>query len=238
MDVRAVVFDLDGTLVDSRRDLAAAVNAVRRERGLDPLPVERVVTFVGEGSRALVRRSLPETVDGPDFEAAFRRFLERYDDLCLEETRPYPGIEGLLDSLTGRYPLAVLTNKPERHTRKILAGLGLCRWLRFALGGDSLAVRKPHPAPLLETARRLGAEPTRVLLVGDSATDAETARRAGVPVVLVRWGFGRAEELEGFDAVLRPDHPREIQSFLGAGEDGPDSRDDPASGVGRRRKRL
>lgn len=237
MDIRAVVFDLDGTLVDSRRDLAAAVNSVRRERGLEPLPVARVVTFVGEGARKLVRRSLPESVDGPAFESAFERFLECYYHRCLDETRPYPGIESLLDALAGRYPLAVLTNKPERHTRKILAGLGLCRWLRFALGGDSLAVRKPDPGPLLETARRLGAEPPRVLMVGDSATDAETARRAGAPAVLVRWGFGRTEDLEGFDAVLRPAHPREVLGFLRAGDD-PDAAEAPPTGVGRRRGRL
>ncbi|MFP3940383.1 MAG: HAD-IA family hydrolase [Thermoanaerobaculia bacterium] len=232
------MFDLDGTLVDSRRDLAASVNAVRRELGLEPLPVERVVAFVGEGARKLVRRSLPETVDGAPFESAFERFLECYYHRCLEETRTYSGIEGLLDALAGRYPLAVLTNKPERHTRKILAGLGLCRWLRFAVGGDSLAARKPDPVPLLETARRLGAEPSRVLLVGDSSTDAETARNAGVPAVLVRWGFGRPEELDAFDAVLRPTHPREILSFLGAGGESPESGRDSPPGAGRRRQRL
>lgn len=212
----AIAFDLDGTLVDSRHDLASAVNVVRGELGLEPLPLERVVAFVGHGARVLVRRSLPATVAGDDFEAAFGRFLELYYERCLDETRPYPGVEAMLEALAERFPLAVVTNKPERHTRKVLEGLGLARRLRFALGGDSLAARKPEPEPLLEAARRLGVEPARLLYVGDSAIDGETAARAGAPAALVAWGFGSAEELVEHPAVARPESPEALVRFLGA----------------------
>lgn len=214
VELSAVVFDLDGTLVDSREDLATALNAVRRELGYEPLPVARVVAMVGEGARELVRRALPSEVAGEGFEAAFRSFLERYYDVCLHRTRPYDGVEALLAAAAARLPLALLTNKPERHTRKVLRGLGLDRFIGEAVGGDSLATRKPDPEPLLELARRLGAEPGRTLFVGDSATDGETARRAGAPLVLVPWGFGRADDLAGFDCVLRPETPAQLAAWL------------------------
>jgi phosphoglycolate phosphatase len=216
VEIAAVVFDLDGTLIDSRRDLAAAVNGVRGELGYEALRVARVVQYVGHGARNLVRRSLPDEVAGEGFEAAFGRFLDIYYDGCLGETRPYPGIAALLDALAGRLPLAVLTNKPERHTRKILDGLGLAPRLRFALGGDTLPVSKPDPETLLETARRLGTPPASTLLVGDSAIDAETARNAGAPAALVTWGFGTPEELAPFHPVLRPDTPEDLERFLAA----------------------
>lgn len=214
MEISAVVFDLDGTLVDSREDLAAAVNVVRRELGHDPLPVERVVEMVGEGARKLVRRALPEEVAGERFEDAFRDFLDRYYDACLERTRPYDGIEALLEAASGRLPVGLLTNKPERHTRKVLRGLGLDRWIGEAVGGDSLATKKPDPGPLLELARRLGTVPGSVLFVGDSATDGETARRAGAPLALVSWGFGKPADLAPFECVLRPSTPAEIVAWL------------------------
>lgn len=212
----AVVFDLDGTLIDSRLDLAAAVNGVREELGFDALPVERVISFVGRGARTLVRRALPDEVSGEGFETAFGRFLDLYYEVCLRETRPYPGVEALLESLSRRRPLAVLTNKPERHTEKILHGLGLARHLRFALGGDSLPVRKPDPETLREAARRLGAEVRKVLYVGDSATDAETAANAGAPLALVTWGFATPEELAPFEPLLRPERPEDLERFLTA----------------------
>lgn len=211
--IDAIAFDLDGTLVDSREDLAAGVNAVRLELGLVPLEVPRVVEMVGKGARHLVRRALPDEIEGEAFDRAFERFLALYYDRCLERTLPYPGIEELLDRLDGR-PLAVVTNKPERHTAKVLAGLDLERRLRFFLGGDSLAAKKPDPAPLVEAARRLGVPVERLLYVGDSETDGETARRAGCSLVLVRWGFGSDEELAPFDCVQRAERPAQIGDLV------------------------
>ncbi|MDX2000285.1 MAG: HAD-IA family hydrolase [Thermoanaerobaculia bacterium] len=194
--IRAVAFDLDGTLVDSRRDLVAAVNRTRVEAGFVPLSDQEVVAKIGHGARDLVRKSLPEVVSGERFEHAFRRFGEIYLEVCLDETRPYPGIPELLNALRHRgLPLAVVTNKPERPTRKILVGLELEGSFTVVLGGDSLPVRKPDPLPLNEAARRLGVEPTALALVGDSAVDAATAEAAGACFVQVTWGFGVAAEL-------------------------------------------
>lgn len=214
--IGAVVFDLDGTLIDSRRDLAAAVNRVREERGFEPLPVDEVVAMVGRGARVLVRRALPESVGGSDFDRAFQRFLDVYLDRCLEETAPYDGVEAMLERLGGRLPLGLLTNKPERHTRKILDGLGLAGRFREVVAGDTLSTKKPDPAGLRHLATPLETPVERTLFVGDSTTDAETAAAAGARLALVRWGFGTAEELAAAEAELRPETPRELtRAILG-----------------------
>ncbi len=152
----ALVFDLDGTLIDSRRDITTAINRMRDELGLPPLALEQVVTMVGEGARLLVERAL-----GPDFppeqvDRALARYLDHYQDVCLDATRPYPGIEEMLGVLSERYPLALLSNKGEALSRRILEGLGLERHFREILGGDSLPTRKPDPAGLRLLAERLG----------------------------------------------------------------------------------
>lgn len=198
--IRAVAFDLDGTLVDSRQDLVTAVNRVRVEVELSPLSDDEVVAKIGHGARDLVRRSLPETVAGEAFEQAFRRFGAVYLEVCLDQTRPYPGIPELLAELSHRgLPLAVVTNKPERPARKVLVGLELEKYFPVVLGGDSLPAKKPDPLPLCEAARRLGVAPAALALVGDSAVDAETARAVGAPFIRVTWGFGVAAELAAFD---------------------------------------
>jgi len=220
--VQAVVFDLDGTLIDSRRDLAAAVNVLREELGLAPLALERVVAMVGRGARVLVERALENAGGAIDLDSSFERFLELYYRRCLDTTGPYAGVPEMLGALAGRYPLAVLTNKPERHTRKILnAQSALTRALagrrerfRAVVGGDTLQTRKPNPEGLSWIARRLGVPVQQVLYVGDSTVDGETAQAAGAPLVLVRWGFGTEDELEPFDVVLRPADPEELARAL------------------------
>ncbi len=206
----ALAFDLDGTLIDSRRDLAGAVNQVRRELGFEPLEIPEIISMVGRGARLLVRRALPEEVAGEAFDRAFAAFLDRYTDRCLEATRPYEGVVEMLEVLAPSFSLALLTNKPERPTRKILAGLGLGEFFGVVIGGDTLEVRKPDPETLRVVARRLGVRLPHLLFVGDSVTDGETAEAAGVRLALVEWGFGGAEELAPFDAVLRPKTPAEL----------------------------
>jgi phosphoglycolate phosphatase len=191
---RAVAFDLDGTLVDSRRDLAAAVNLVRADLGLGALPLDDIVSMVGEGARKLMERAL-----GPDFEqigadAAVARFLARYEPICTRETVSYPGVAELLAELAGTFPLGVLTNKPERPARLILEHLGWSAWFRAVVGGDTLAERKPGPQGLLELATRFGVAPGELLLVGDSRIDADTAAAAGAPFLFVEWGFGLGKD--------------------------------------------
>jgi phosphoglycolate phosphatase len=211
----ALAFDLDGTLIDSRRDITTAVNRTRAELGLQPIPLEAVVTMVGEGARLLVERALGPAFSPQQVDAAFARYLGHYEEVCLDETRAYPGIEEMLATLSGRYPLALLSNKGEALSRKVLDGLGLARHFREILGGDSLPTRKPDPTGLWVLAGRLGVPVDRLLLVGDTWIDAETAHNAGSPFALVEWGFPRPPKLDGVKADLRVSTAAELTAALG-----------------------
>ena len=150
--MRLVVFDLDGTLIDSRQDLADAANALIVERGGGPLPVEAVAGMVGEGAALLVRRALTAAGLEPDLESALPRFLALYDERLLAHTDLYPGTREALESIAARSTIAVLTNKPQRPTERILEGLGIARFFAHVIGGDTRFGRKPDPAGLLHLA--------------------------------------------------------------------------------------
>jgi phosphoglycolate phosphatase len=196
----AVVFDLDGTLVDSRRDIATAVDLLRRELGLVPLGLAAVTGMVGEGARVLVERAFADA-PGIDLDRAVARYLELYAEVCLDTTVPYPGIPELVRTLAARLPLAVVTNKPEAMSRRIFDHLGLSPYFRLVIGGDTLPVRKPDPAGLALVAATVGVAVEDLWLVGDSLVDAATARAAGCRLALVTWGFIDREALAG----ARPD---------------------------------
>jgi len=187
------VFDLDGTLVDSRRDLADAANALLAECGAPPLTEAHVGRLVGDGAATLVARVFAASglAQPPD---ALARFLALYDTRLLNHTRPYPGIPETLDALGARAPLAVLTNKPLASTRRILEALDLAR--RFdpvsVLGGDGPLPRKPDPTALCHLAASVRAPLSSTLLIGDSRVDLQTARAAGTRICLARYGFGFA----------------------------------------------
>lgn len=203
-----VVFDLDGTLVDSRRDLAAAVDALRGELGLAPLGLAAVTAMVGEGARVLVARALADwsgaggargtttataataSLDGP-----LARFLALYDERCLDTTTVYPGMGELVVRLAGERSLAVLTNKPARMTHRLLSHLGLASSFSLVVAGDTLPVRKPDPAGLHAVAAHFGCAPAVLTLVGDSLIDVETARAGGCACVSVGWGFLTVDRL-------------------------------------------
>ena len=189
-----VVFDLDGTLVDSSVDIANAVNALILELGGTPLPLENIVGMVGDGAAVLVRRALkaadldrekPRPAGG-----ILERFLAHYDPHLLDHTVPYPGMVDTLNWIGGRLPMAVLTNKPARATDLMLAGLGLQSHFRDVIGGDTAFGRKPDPAGLTHLASAAGVALARVLMVGDSPVDLATARNAGTQICLARYGFG------------------------------------------------
>ncbi|HJR59259.1 MAG TPA: HAD-IA family hydrolase [Vicinamibacterales bacterium] len=188
--IRLAVFDLDGTLVDSRRDLADAANALVIELGGAAIPERAIGDMVGEGAAVLVRRVLTEAGLKADVHDALPRFLALYDARLFDHTRPYDGIVETLETLRARLPLAVLTNKPQAATDRMLEGLGLARFFRAAIGGDTALGRKPDPAGLIELAGRAGVDAGSTVLVGDSPIDLETARRAGTRVVIARYGFG------------------------------------------------
>jgi phosphoglycolate phosphatase len=184
------VFDLDGTLIDSRRDLADAANALIAERGGRPLPVDAVARMVGEGAAVLVRRALSAAALDPESPGALARFLQLYDERLLVHTRLYDGTRDALDALHAIAPLAVLTNKPTRATTTILEGLGLGSLFQWIHGGDGPLPRKPDPAALRDLMTRTHAAADRTVMIGDSAIDLATARAAGTRACLVRYGFG------------------------------------------------
>jgi phosphoglycolate phosphatase len=188
--IQLVVFDLDGTLVDSSQDLAAATNALLADLGGVALSPEVVVSFVGEGAAVLVRRALERAGLAPDTPHALEQFLRHYDMRLLDTTRPYPGMVETVTAVRNSRRTAVLTNKPERPTLQILRGLALAGLFSDVIGGDSVHGRKPDPAGLLHLAASAGVTPAETLLVGDSPVDLETARRAGTRVCLARYGFG------------------------------------------------
>ena len=210
-----IVFDLDGTLIDSRHDLADAANALIVERGGQPLAVDAITAMVGEGAPLLVARALKAAHLNLDLHSALQRFLELYDQRLLVHTRLYDGTREALEALAARAPLAVLTNKPQHPTERILDGLGIARFFGWIVGGDSPYGRKPDPGGLAHLMSVGGAGPAETVLVGDSAIDLRTARAAGTRICLVRYGFGfqtAAAELTGGEAIA--DAPSQLPGIL------------------------
>jgi phosphoglycolate phosphatase len=191
---RLIVFDLDGTLVDSRLDLAESANELLERYGARPLPVDRVTGMVGEGARVLVERVLAAGGLDAHRAGALEEFLEIYDRRLTQHTRLYPGVEGALHALHGRAALAILTNKPGHHTRRLLEALGVSTLFDEVIGGDSAFPRKPDPAALLHLVRQFGTTVEDTVLVGDSMVDVETGRRAGVRICVAAYGFARYRE--------------------------------------------
>ena len=186
-----IVFDLDGTLIDSRKDIANAANVVLQSSGAPPLAEEAIARMVGDGAATLVARAFAAAGRTPPPDA-LARFLDAYGRALLVHTRPYRGIPEILDALSARVPLALLTNKPLAATRDILDALDLARFFPAdrVLGGDGPLPRKPATDGLLQLAFEVRVEPRRTLLVGDSIIDWQTAHAAGAHVCLARYGFG------------------------------------------------
>jgi phosphoglycolate phosphatase len=200
---RLIAFDLDGTLIDSRRDLAESANQLIEELGGQPLTEEQIGGMVGEGAALLVRRALRATGRG-ERAHALERFLEIYDERLLNHTRVYDGVADVVQQARGRARLTVLTNKPIRPTERILEGLGLRDAFDEVIGGDGPYPRKPDPAGLTAMMTAANAAAGNTLLVGDSAIDLETAQRCGVNCCLVSYGFGfRRELLDQQGATVR-----------------------------------
>ncbi len=185
----AVLWDLDGTLIDSAGDIAAAIDATLARRGLRPLGLPVVRGFIGDGARKLVDRCVTAAGGTPD-EAVLADFLAQYEaNLVVHTVVHPPGVEALLARVAA--PQAIVTNKPERLARGVLEALDLARYFPVVIGGDTLPVRKPDPAPLHEALRLLGAD--RGVMVGDGPADVGGARNAGMPCIGVGWGIAAPE---------------------------------------------
>ena len=186
---RLIAFDLDGTIVDSRRDLADSANQLIAELGGTPLPEDDIGRMVGEGAAMLIRRAL-RAARVTDRGTALARFLEIYNGRLLNHTRVYDGVAGVVRFARSVGHVVMLTNKPKAPSERILEGLGISDLFEVVVGGDGPLGRKPEPAALNALMSEFGATPQTTLLVGDSAIDHETSIRADVRCCLVSFGFG------------------------------------------------
>jgi len=201
-----VIFDLDGTLIDSVPDIAVAVDAALAELDLAPVGEARVRDWVGNGAARLMHRALTGAMQGEAaaelFERAMHAFNWHYSRRLWQDSHRYPGTRGLLEALRARgIPLACVTNKPERFTTPLLAETGLASYFDLVLAGDSLTAKKPDPLPLLTAMQRFDAAPGETLMVGDSAADVGAARAAGVGVVCLSYGYNHGSDVR----ELNPD---------------------------------
>jgi phosphoglycolate phosphatase len=190
MRVRLVVFDLDGTLVDSRRDLAHSANTLILRHGGRPLPEDRVVRMVGDGARRLVERAFDAAALGTPEDRHIAEFLEIYDRHLVDTTLPYEGVAGMLAGVARQASLALVTNKPLAPARRLLECFDLLGYFATVCGGDGPFPRKPAPEATLAALARAGVHATQAVLVGDSTVDVRTARAAGTRFCLAGYGFG------------------------------------------------
>jgi phosphoglycolate phosphatase len=210
--VKLVVFDLDGTLVDSSRDLATAVNRMLAWAQVAPLPHETVRSFVGEGARRLIEKTAAARGLSRPADELLPVFLAAYREVLLEHTRLYPGMAEVLAALPPRR-LAVLTNKPGDMSRAILSGLGVAHCFDWIWGAGDVPARKPDPAGLRRLLGQAGVAPHEAAFVGDSAIDVRTARAAGVQAVGVTYGF-QPESLNAAPPDVYVGHPAELTELF------------------------
>lgn len=203
-----LLFDLDGTLVNSAPDLHATLNQLLDENGRPPVALEVVKMIVGDGAAKMIERGYALTgarVDPAAAPALLERFIEIYETNLTRLTRPYPGVVETLEQLTASGArCAVCSNKREGLSRKLLDGLDLLRFFEVVSGGDSAPTRKPHPGHVLHTLAEMGADPTQAVMIGDSRNDVAAAQGAGVPAVLVTYGYGADKpHTLGADLLIR-----------------------------------
>ena len=213
----AVLFDLDGTLIDSAPDLAGAANEMRAARGLPMLPFEHFRPMVGTGARGMLGRCLGVAPGDPDFGALREEFLARYEARMTRETRVFEAMQPVLDALQARaVPWGIVTNKAARFSEPLVAALGLHLQAATLVSGDTTPHAKPHPAPLLEAARRMDTIATDCIYVGDDLRDIEAGRAAGMATVAAAWGYlGEGEHIEAWGADHIIQSPAELLTLLG-----------------------
>jgi phosphoglycolate phosphatase len=213
--LKGLLFDLDGTLIDSKRDLVQSVNATLREMGRAQLPEDLVASYVGSGAPVLISRALGGAASEAEQRSALKFFLTHYDQHQLDFTREYPGVRETLEMLRG-VPMAVLTNKPVNISVRILEGLGLAGFFRAIYGGNSFATKKPDPLGANTILNELGIAAAQAAMVGDSEVDVQTARNAGMISAIVNFGFG-THDREMYPPDIYLDRMEELVPLIGNG---------------------
>lgn len=215
--VRAVLFDLDGTLIDSAPDLAGAGNDMREARGLPRLPLEHFRPMVGSGARGMLGRALDVQPGHPEFESLRDEFLQRYEARMTRETRVFASVRPVLDVLNrDTRAWGIVTNKATRFSEPLVRALGLLDEAATLVCGDTTPHSKPHPAPLLEAARRLGVDAAHCVYVGDDLRDVQAGHAAGMLTVAAAWGYlGEGESIEAWGAHHVIESPAELLKLLG-----------------------
>jgi phosphoglycolate phosphatase len=214
VSIQLVIFDLDGTLIDSRLDLANSVNATRAHMGLGPIDNQSVYSYVGHGAPELVRRSLENEAGEAEIAAAIQYFLVHYRGHVLDRTTLFPGVKESLARLDAAGKrMAVLTNKPEDMSRTIVNGLGTGGYFFRVYGGDSLPERKPHSLGVEKLMEEAGATRATTVMVGDSSVDVLTARNAGIPCCAVTYGF-QPESLADPAPDVLADHMEQVVDWV------------------------
>ncbi|HUY83956.1 MAG TPA: phosphoglycolate phosphatase [Steroidobacteraceae bacterium] len=217
--LRAVLFDLDGTLLDTAPDMYRALSELLREQGRAPVPFAAVRPCVSHGSTGVLRAGFGE-VEETTFRSLQRRFLEIYGNALCVDTRLFPGMDRALDAIEARGLAAgIVTNKPAFLTEPLVERLGLRARFACVVCGDTLAERKPHPLPLLHAARLTHSSPAECIYVGDAARDVEAAHAAGMPALIARYGYHAPDEdLAAWDADGEIDSPAELIAWLAGSE--------------------
>lgn len=217
-----VLFDLDGTLLDTARDLGGALNDLLVDCGRSPLPAEQIRPWASHGSGALIRLAFGLT-SGKEFEALRQRFLDRYAERIALETCLFPGGEALLDAIEGTgLRWGIVTNKPAFLTDPLLAALGLDRRAACVVSGDTLPQKKPHPAPLLHAAALAGLDPADCVYLGDAERDVQAARAAGMTPLVALFGYlGDHDQPANWGAAASVDSLADFATWLGLGEPSP-----------------
>ncbi len=213
--VRALIFDLDGTLIDSKQDLIHSVNAMLLALGREELAAETISGYIGHGAPKLVARALGDESTEEEQQRALQFFLSYYEQHKMDTTCAYPGVAETLEKLA-HVPMAVLTNKPMRISVRILDSIGLSRYFRSIYGGNSFETKKPDPLGARTILRELGAEPDETLLVGDSEVDVQTARNAGMLAAAVNYGFG-VHDRSAYPADIYLERFADLMTLLGDG---------------------